>query len=1311
MIKKRGVLKAKLTLFEKHVKSVESSISSSGVDRSVIIELEQRVQDLEDLIPNFEDIQSEIDYSIEENEDEQLLEREEFYNRYYTSTAKAKKLIEKFKPADSDNSSIVIQANSSQNSQNNGGIKLPDIKLPKFDGSFQTWLDFRDIFESLIHDNSSLNEIQKFHYLRASLVGSATQVIRALEFSASNYKIAWKTLCERFNNNNLLVQNHISAIFNLEKITTESAEKIRNLSDNLFKHLSTLKHLGEPTDHWDTLIIYICSSRLDSNSSREWERLKAKQSSSCSLEHFKNFLKERADLLENMEMNFEKSRNESRSANRFRENKDSNRETKNSYTRNLHSNIQNKNENKKPSCFYCKSDHSLFYCGDFLKLSVPARNSKVKEMKLCINCLRPNHISSDCKWSGCRVCGEKHNSILHKETENSNLALSQQRSEEQTQESSVQVSNCNLVNIQTGILPTAKVQIRDVLGNYVTARALLDCGSQSSFITSEFHDKLKIPKSKVNLSISGIAEKTSHSSFRCNLKIRALSDHFSFDLNCFILDKITNQIPGFRMDHLSLNIPNNITLADPEFYKTQKIDLLIGSDAFWNLLCPEKIHLMKNGPLLQKTKVGWVVAGPFDTYSNNTICNLSSHRVVQDQLARFWEVEEISTKKPLSSEEELCEQYFTDSLKISPGGRYIVSYPFKSPTSQLGDSREIAIKRFANLERKLIANQTLRNLYTSFLREYAELGHMTEVTDSDSTLSDQEYVMPHHGVLRDTSLTTRLRVVFNASSPSSSGVSLNDLQMNGPVVQSDILSIILRFRMRAIALSGDIKMMYRQILVDPKQRKLQRIVWRSNPSEINHSFYRIVKQVQRESYPSECSQLEARRELSTASKILNLRPFLDSLGLIRVGGRLSNSSFSYSKKHPTLLPASHALTKLVFRFEHENLLHAGPQLLLASIREQFWPISGRSIARQTVRNCVKCARYSTTSVQPIMGDLPAARVQQSLPFVKVGVDYAGPFLMKDRRGRGCKVIKCWVAVFVCFTTRAIHLELILSLSTDDFLQAFHRFVSRRGMPAEVFSDNGTTFVKANKDLQSLFNFFKEQNLEISKAVTDMGITWHFIPVNSPHFGGIWEAGVKSLKNHLKRVLGSYTFFFFDFQTLLVRIEAVLNSRPICPLTSCPNDLSPLTPAHFLLGRAGTAVPEGTVMHLPENRLSQFQLVQKVYEQFWSRWQREYVSELQTRQKWTRNTGSLNIGQLVLIKEDNLPPMRWRMGRILELFSGKDGIARVARIKTTDGIVSRALVKLCPLPVESSPEDLSRRGACTVPTPLPAGPPVLMPGAS
>lgn len=202
---------------------------------------------------------------------------------------------------------------------------------------------------------------------------------------------------------------------------------------------------------------------------------------------------------------------------------------------------------------------------------------------------------------------------------------------------------------------------------------------------------------------------------------------------------------------------------------------------------------------------------------------------------------------------------------------------------------------------------------------------------------------------------------------------------------------------------------------------------------------------------------------------------------------MSNSEFSYSKKHPILLSHHHILTKLIFRYEHENLYHAGPQLLLGNVREHFWPTSGRSIARQTVRSCVKCARYSAQNVQPIMGDLPAARVQPALPFVKVGVDYAGPFLMKDRRGRGCKVIKCWVAVFVCFSTRAIHLELILSLSSDDFLQAFNRFISRRGKPSEVFSDNGTNFIRANKDIQLLETFFQENSSKISKSVTDRGI--------------------------------------------------------------------------------------------------------------------------------------------------------------------------------------------------------------------------------
>lgn len=250
--------------------------------------------------------------------------------------------------------------------------------------------------------------------------------------------------------------------------------------------------------------------------------------------------------------------------------------------------------------------------------------------------------------------------------------------------------------------------------------------------------------------------------------------------------------------------------------------------------------------------------------------------------------------------------------------------------------------------------------------------------------------------------------------------------------------------------------------------------------------------------------------------------------------------------------------------------------------------------------------------------------------------------------------------------------MVLSLTTEDFLQSFNRFISRRGTPREVFSDNGTYFTKANKDLNK---FLQENSLVISQTSSQMNIKWHFIPANSPHFGGLWEAGVKSVKYHLKRVVGSYTLFLIDFQTLLARIEAVLNSRPLSPLSSSPDDLSVLSPSHFLIGRPLLTVPEASIDKLPENRLTKFQLIQKVHQQFWNRWHREYLCELQQRVKWKTNSGDLKINQLVLVKDNNLPPMKWRMGRVMKLITGNDDVNRIAVIKTADGIISRAIVRL------------------------------------
>jgi len=192
----------------------------------------------------------------------------------------------------------------------------------------------------------------------------------------------------------------------------------------------------------------------------------------------------------------------------------------------------------------------------------------------------------------------------------------------------------------------------------------------------------------------------------------------------------------------------------------------------------------------------------------------------------------------------------------------------------------------------------------------------------------------------------------------------------------------------------------------------------------------------------------------------------------------------------------------------------------------------------------------------------------------------------------------------------------------------------------------------------------------------------FYPLLFAHFGGLWEAGVRSTKHHLKRVMCIALLTFEEFYSLLVQIESILNSRPLSPMSSHPMDLQPFTPAHFITGGASTTIPWPDVIDVHETRLSRYQRVQQMQQHFWRRWSKEVISELQHRTKWKTNVGALKINDLVLIKDDNLPPQRWRLGRVAELHPGTDGITRVATLRTTKGLIRRATIKLCPLPVET-----------------------------
>ena len=258
------------------------------------------------------------------------------------------------------------------------------------------------------------------------------------------------------------------------------------------------------------------------------------------------------------------------------------------------------------------------------------------------------------------------------------------------------------------------------------------------------------------------------------------------------------------------------------------------------------------------------------------------------------------------------------------------------------------------------------------------------------------------------------------------------------------------------------------------------------------------------------------------------------------------------------------------------------------------------MSRSTCSKCVTCRKAAAKASSQLLGQLPSARVEPNYVFLHTGMDFAGPFSIKKGHTRRPVEIEAHLAIFICFVTRAVHLELVSDMTTQAFLAALDRFVDRRGLPLHLYSDNGANYTGAKNQLSrfySLVNSTECQNA-VHSYVFDYEITWHNSPQRAPHFGGLWEAAVKATKYHLKRVVGQNLFTFEELSTICCNVESYLNSRPLGPVTSHDVDgLSPLTPAHFLIGRAARAYPKTRINYKP-TPLQRWELCQKASQDFW-----------------------------------------------------------------------------------------------------------------
>lgn len=1600
--------------------------------------------------------------------------------------------------------------------------KIPHLKLPKFQlcsfsGDLKEWPIFYETFKTAIHDNSSLCDSERIQYLIGKLHGRALETISSIPATEYNYAIIWQTLLDKYEDKRKLALSYISQMFNFSAIKSESFPQLNQFLEKFANAYEALKRL-DIEDLADFIVLHLASSKLDEQTFKYFEMsdsIRGKQFPA--FQDLVQFLKEQVRILERVQGNpaiksKTHSANVSKSHSFFT-------------TRKL-------NESKPAftvNCALCKGEqHQLYRCEKFLGMSPIDRHKLIKLHRRCFNCLSSLHQVPNCRSSSsCNVCQKKHHSLIHLN------ATAPPEAIVEVSEKEPGIVSCygSLTNKTSSVLlSTAVVKVKSVLGKWHKLRFLLDSGSQTNLLTDKCCRELGLKTEKMFSSIQGIGNIPTKITSKVTITFTPHFDtNLQYTLDFLTVNKIAENVPSVHIDMTNLPHLKNLILADETFYKPGPIDGIIGAELYPYLLRNVQVSDPTQKCVAIDTSLGYVVMGRAPTAVPNAVENIfscfyehSTEPSLEKIVEKFWNVEEVPQDTLSPSFDDECESIFVKTHSRDAIGRYIVDLPFKDDPSKLGNSSEVAKRRFFLLERRFTKIPGLKEKYSAEIQKLLDNNYLSISNGDDG------YFLPHHAVVKEHSESTPVRIVFDASAKTNSGLSLNDILHVGPKMHTDCFGLLLRFRLFKHAMTADVRQMYSRILVNPLHCKYQKILWRFNayeplqtyqfnrvtfgvtsspflalrtvqqlaldegarfplakvhvptdmfvddlvcsvpsveygcnlhkeavelfasggfelvkwstnnpdilhnipeqmrkmnsisfdhdnaskvlgliwkpqtdefsfqfkltqegctkrtmlstiarifdpigflgpvllytkclikelwskeigwdeppPEEITKKFemfvaelhllsdhaiprhvnieknctiwlvgfcdgsnagygavvyirvsdpngivsvnlfaaksrvtpikkclttprielssacllsnlirsvkssitqrisidrivafsdstitlgriknlntrsdvfvknrvtqirenldpkfwlhvstadnpadclsrgllprqllenslwwhgphwlikhesqwpitfennafvdpeadeicnavveevdendnviltlisrcstwrkllktvafvLRFVGKSKNRSFPLDAEELnnaEITIILSLQNKFFandlkliksgadlksaigKLRPFIDKYGLLRVGGRLSNSQADYNQKHPILLPKKCVAVDLLIRHYHIENLHTGPSLLHSLLRSKYWLLGARSAIRKIIRNCNLCFRARPKSSNPFMADLPLGRVQPSAPFSHTGVDYAGPFHITLKRARGQRTQKAYLCLFICLSTKALHLELAPDLSTQSFLNAFKRFVSRRGLCDVIYSDQGTNFVGAKGYMAELYDLIdsSEYKAEFAKEFADNRIRWQLNPPSAPHFGGLWESNVKAVKSHLFKVIGKQILCVDEFVTVLTQIEALLNSRPLSLMSEDPSELECLTPSHFLLGKPLRSLPSVDFSKDNVNSLTRPALLDAIVQQYWKRWHIEYLHTLQSRNKWSRETPPIHIGTVVLIMDENAPPLKWLLGRVTQVLPGKDGVIRVAQVQTANGSYTRPVCKLCPLPTQ------------------------------
>ncbi|XP_023236884.1 uncharacterized protein LOC111635960 isoform X2 [Centruroides sculpturatus] len=802
--KKRASIRASVTkLISKIDSLIESDDKETETHLEILDQLSRKEESLRTLNGEIEGfITSPTDYDTE------IVNSEEYEDKIISCKFKIQSRIKRIEA----DSSVVTVTQGPVVRNNSANINLPEIPLPKFSGKYEEWSNFKMQFDNIISSNEQLSAEQKLHYLKAALVGEA----KSLETLNDSFASLFQALQERYENKKLIVETHVNAILDSVKLPYESARGLRSLIDSINRNMRALKVLGyERNELSDILILNIVLQKLDKETLKQYE-FSISSNDVPKLDNLISFLEKRSQILENInKTTFVKPRC---SQDRVK--------PKSLFIK----------YNSMSHCILCKQNHPVYTCDSFLRLEASQRNDVVAKNNLCFNCLSDRHKLSSCNSkSCCKICRKRHNTLLHREKQamiGSNVPVVDSKPTPIKQDLNPDAIefregiphslSCIDNGNKTVILSTAMVWVLNhTTGASIQARAVLDSGSMSNIVTRDFASRLGTPQERIDLTVSSISGNKTSVKFRLIATIINGNGSFSKKLEFLVVPRITDLLPVSSLHISKTEIP--CQLADPRFATPGKIDMLIGAEAFFEIVKNDQIRPSCNNNLtFRNTVFGYIATGSTESNNQDQYCGLISEPESVDKcLQRFWQIETLTEAPSLmSKEEEYCEDHYQRTHRRNEDGRYIVQMATKD-IQNLGESRKLALRRLNQLWKRLSRNNQLKELYQNFMKEHS----------GDQVANPICYYLPHHGVFRPDKTTTKLRVVFNASAPTTSGLSLNDHLLKGEV-KEDVFEIMTRFRKYKYAFTADIQKMFRQILIEPSQRDLLRIVWKNEEDEM-----------------------------------------------------------------------------------------------------------------------------------------------------------------------------------------------------------------------------------------------------------------------------------------------------------------------------------------------------------------------------------------------------------------------------------------------------------------------------------------------